>query len=81
MSELPIFIDPRLLAELHAEIAARELARNTPGKETVTPVDPLPPLVKKFWEHQEPIIPPWRLESAMERKERDEAQSRGCWTG
>ena len=41
----------------------------------------LPALVKRFWEASEESIPPWRLESAAEREQREEAQSRGCWTG
>jgi hypothetical protein len=42
----------------------------------------VPPRVAAFWNAPEPWIPPWRpIESAEECEERDEAQSRGCWTG
>ena len=43
--------------------------------------DPLPPKVKAFWFHEEPAIPPWRLESAEKRKEREFLEGAGTWTG
>jgi hypothetical protein len=54
-----------------------------PGKlpePTALPYE-LPPLVKAFWEYKPPTVPRWRLESAEERQQRDEAAGRGCWTG
>jgi hypothetical protein len=70
-------LDPAFLAELHAEIRAKAALEPRPE----SAVDPLPPEVARFWFHEEPQTPPWRLGSAAEREEADEAQSRGCWTG
>jgi hypothetical protein len=70
-------LDPAFLAELHAEIRAKAALEPKPE----LAVDPLPPKVKAFWFHEEPAIPPWQSETAAKREKRDEAQSRGCWTG
>jgi hypothetical protein len=43
--------------------------------------DSLPAKVRVFWFHQEPGTPRWQLESCVERKQREEAADRGCWTG
>jgi hypothetical protein len=70
-----LVIDPGVLIQLHALIKARDEAERQAA-------EPLPPLVKAFWEAQEPITPPWRaVESAEERKAREEATERGYWAG
>ena len=68
-----LIITPEILA-LQAERSTRE---SPPQKS-----EELPALVKRFWEASEASIPLWRhIESAEEREQREEAQSRGCWTG
>ena len=68
-----LIITPEILA-LQAERQALEAAQ----KES----DDLAPKVAAFWNAPEPWIPPWRpIESAEEREQREEAQSRGGWTG
>jgi hypothetical protein len=69
-----LIIDPQKLAEIRAAIDALDQP-TLPGGE-------LPAKVAAFWNAPEPWIPPWRpIESAEERAQRDEAQSRGCWSG
>ena len=68
-----LIITPEILA-LQAECKALEMRKEQKP-------EPLQPLVKAFWEHEEQITPPWRSESSEERVQRDEAQNRGCWTG
>ena len=34
-----------------------------------------------FWEHQEAYTPQWRLESAVQRKERDFLEGAHAWAG
>jgi hypothetical protein len=75
MSEILITIDPAILKELHAEIAAEELERQEKAKNGVlvhvqAATDELPAKVAAFWNAPEPWIPPWRLESAAEREHR-----------
>jgi hypothetical protein len=69
-----LIIDPETRERIRGALAARAEAERRAA-------EPLHPKVKAFWEAQERIIPPWEIESAQERKERDEASGRGCWTG
>jgi hypothetical protein len=48
-----------------------------PSTETDAPADQLPPTVRAFWDHQEPITPPWRLESAADREQDEEFEKAG----
>ena len=67
-----LIITPEILA-LQAEREALEKRKEQ---------DRVPPRVAAFWFAEEATIPPWRpIESAEEREQRDEAQSRGCWPG
>lgn len=64
-----LVIDPQKLAEIRAAIDALDAPAAT---------EELAAKVKAFWVHEKPSIPAWRLDSAAEREERDEAQNRGC---
>ena len=64
-----LIITPEILA-LQAERKALEMRKEQQP-------EPLPPLVKAFWEHQEADIPPWRMESSEERERREELESAG----
>jgi hypothetical protein len=64
-----LIITPEILA-LQAERKALEMRKEQKP-------EPLPPLVKAFWEHQEADTPPWRMESSEERERREELESAG----
>jgi hypothetical protein len=64
-----LIITPEILA-LQAERKAREAAKEPKP-------EPLPPMVKAFWEHEEADVPPWRMESCEERERREELESAG----
>ena len=64
-----LIITPEILA-LQAQRKALEMRKEQKP-------EPLPPLVKWFWEHEEQITPPWRSESSEERERREELESAG----
>jgi hypothetical protein len=52
------------------------------ARSNLIPADPeLPAKAAAFWNAQESIIPPWRLESAAEREEREFLEKADVWTG
>jgi hypothetical protein len=67
-----LIVDPQKLTDIRAAID---------GPNAPPAAEELPVKVKAFWFHEEPAIPAWRLESAAELERREEAQSRGYWTG
>ena len=74
-----LIITPEILA-LQAEREALERAEREP--KLLPPLsDAMPAKVRAFFEHQEADTPAWRLESREEREARQEAQTRGAWTG
>jgi hypothetical protein len=74
-----LIIDPKALKEICVALEALEDKRALAPE--LAAVEPMPERVRRFWEHQERIIQPWEIESRQEREERDEAESRGSWTG
>ena len=72
-----LIIDPEALRKVRAAIAALE---DKPVEKPAA-IEPMPAMVRAFWEHQERILQPWELESREELEEREEAADRGAWTG
>jgi hypothetical protein len=62
-----LIITPEILA-LKAEREALEKQKEQ---------DRMPPKVAAFWNAQESIIPPWRLETSAERQQREELERVG----
>jgi hypothetical protein len=80
-----LIIDPAARERIREALEALDRQEQTKSEERdhgrVKPtIDPVPAKVAAFWNAPEPWIPLWRpIESAEERKQRDEVQSRGCW--
>jgi hypothetical protein len=43
--------------------------------------EPLPRLVRMFWDFEEADTPPWRRETDSDRAVRQYLEARGCWPG
>jgi hypothetical protein len=78
-----LIIASEALARIRSAVAAlenREAPAPELAKESVA-ADEMPAKVKAFWHREERLLEPWELETAEERQERLQAESRGCWTG
>jgi len=45
------------------------------------PPEPIPRLVRMFWDFEEGAVPHWRFESAPQRDRRRFLERNGIWTG